>query len=107
VYRIVQEALTNTMKHASATSARVMIIYDPPVVVINVTDDGTGSTANGRLATLANGKKFDSIEDPGHGIAGMSERAAIHRGLLQAGPTEGGGWTVRATLRPDASLTTQ
>jgi signal transduction histidine kinase len=86
VYRIVQEALTNTIRHARARHARVMIRYDAPRVAVRVTDDGTAA-APGR--------------HPGHGINGMRERAALHGGDVSAGPAPGGGWLVSAFLCPD------
>jgi signal transduction histidine kinase len=85
-YRIVQEALTNTLRHAAARHAWVTISYDEPEVRIRVTDDGLPATSNTQ----------------GHGIAGMRERVALHHGVLQAGPADGGGWLVEATLRPKA-----
>jgi signal transduction histidine kinase len=83
-YRIVQEALTNTLRHAAASYARITITYDQPEVRIRVADDGTPGPPHA----------------PGHGIDGMRERAALHRGSLRAGPDESGGWLVEATLRP-------
>jgi signal transduction histidine kinase len=83
-YRIVQEALTNTIRHAKARRARVTIRYDAPQVTIQVTDDGAGKPVG---------------EDrTGHGIDGMRERAALHGGTVSAGPAPQGGWQVRATL---------
>jgi signal transduction histidine kinase len=83
-YRIVQEALTNTIRHARARQARVMISYDAPRITIQVADDGVGKAA--------------SRDRVGHGIGGMRERAALHGGTLSAGPAAHGGWLVRATL---------
>jgi signal transduction histidine kinase len=88
VYRIVQEALTNTIRHASAGRAAVTIGYDAPLVHLRVTDDGTG------------GFPGEAPDQRGHGIDGMRERAALHGGTLLAGPAPGGGWAVSATLRP-------
>ena len=85
-YRIVQEALTNTLRHAAARHAWVTISYDEPEVRILISDDGSPA-----VAAAASG---------GHGIDGMRERAALHRGALRAGPADGGGWLVEATLRP-------
>jgi signal transduction histidine kinase len=88
VYRIVQEALTNALKHASdPRSVMVTITYDDPEVSVLVTDDGAGPTR----ASNGNGG--------GHGVAGMSERAAAFGGSLRAGPRPDGGWRVEATLR--------
>ena len=85
-YRIVQEALTNTLRHAAARHAWVTISYDEPEVRIRVADDGIP----------------DGLHGQGHGIDGMRERAALHDGALHAGPADGGGWLVEATLRPVA-----
>jgi len=83
-YRIVQEALTNTLRHAQARRASVTIRYDAPQVRVRVADDGTAPPLDGHR---------------GHGIDGMRERTALHDGVLQAGPVAGGGWLVSATLR--------
>jgi signal transduction histidine kinase len=85
-YRIIQEALTNTIRHAGAKHAWVTIRYEAPEIRLDITDDG--------IATLRNGGS-------GHGIAGMSERAALHRGILRAGPSQAGGWSVSTTLQID------
>jgi signal transduction histidine kinase len=82
-YRIVQEALTNVVRHAGPATARVRIRYAPDTVDIEVVDDGHG-TGTGRA---------DS-----HGIAGMRERAALYGGSLDAGPLPGGGFRVAASL---------
>ncbi len=87
VYRIVQEALTNTVRHAAAHRAWVVLRYDAPKVHVRVADDGTGLPKG----TIEGGG--------GHGIQGMRERAALHRGSLHAGPEPGGGWLVSAWLR--------
>jgi signal transduction histidine kinase len=81
-YRIVQEALTNTLKHAQATSARVDVRRTGRTLEIDVVDDGQGA------ATVT----------PGHGIIGMGERAAVFGGDLTAGPAPGGGFAVRARI---------
>jgi signal transduction histidine kinase len=96
VYRIVQESLTNTIKHASATCARVVLRYDRPLVTVQVTDDGQGDAAR---------RPVDEV-GWGHGINGMRERAGLHGGTLRAGPAAGGGWAVVATLRPDTAPVT-
>jgi signal transduction histidine kinase len=84
-YRIVQESLTNTLRHAAARHASVAIGYDEPQVRIRVVDDGTAKAPAGRR---------------GHGIDGMRERAALHGGTLRAGPNPDSaeGWLVEATL---------
>jgi signal transduction histidine kinase len=100
-YRIVQEALTNVLRHARPAAATVRVAYEPGQVVIEVTDGGQGSgSAFGRQST-------DS--DPpgrrpgGSGIAGMRERAALYGGTLEAGPLPGGGFRVAATLPVEGS----
>ena len=89
VYRIVQEALTNTLRHAAAQHARVTISYDEPEVRIKVTDDGIPAVPSTQ----------------GHGIEGMRERVALHHGALHAGPADDRGWLVEATLRPKVNGT--
>jgi signal transduction histidine kinase len=82
-YRIVQEALTNVVRHAGPATARVRIRYAPQSVDVEVVDDGRGG----------NPRPGD-----GHGIAGMRERAALYGGTLHAGPRPGGGFRVAARL---------
>lgn len=83
-YRIVQEALTNVMRHAPASHARVVLQVDADALLIDVTDDGVvDSEARGT---------------GGHGLRGMTERAAALGGEVSAGPTEAGGWNVHARL---------
>lgn len=85
VYRIVQEALTNVLKHAGPARAEVTIGCAAGTVTIEVTDNGTGQHGNGSPGG-------------GHGLAGMRERAAVFGGELAAGPRPGGGFAVRARL---------
>ena len=80
-YRIVQEALTNTLKHANATQAKVALRYEHDQVAIDVTDDGRGPSTNG---------------DHGQGLIGMRERVALYDGALTAGPRPEGGFAVSA-----------
>jgi signal transduction histidine kinase len=84
-YRIVQEALTNVVRHAGPATARVRIRYAPDTVDIEVVDDGHGTGAGSGRAD-------------GHGIAGMRERAALYGGSLDAGPLPDGGFRVAARL---------
>lgn len=92
-YRIVQEALTNVVRHAPGAEAAVRVAIGPAGVRIRVTD--TGQTAG--LPALA--------PEAGHGIAGMRERAAIFGGTLDAGPLPGGGFGVAAFLPVPAAAT--
>lgn len=88
-YRIVQEALTNVVRHADGAEAAVRITYRPGEVVVEVTDEGPATPQNEPAA--------------GSGTAGMRERAAAVGGNLSAGPRSGGGYAVRAALPLDAS----
>jgi signal transduction histidine kinase len=82
-YRIVQEGLTNALKHAGPARAEVLLRYAPRALDVEIRDDGRG-------ASQANG-------DPaGHGLIGMRERVALYGGALETGPREGGGFEVRA-----------
>jgi signal transduction histidine kinase len=83
-YRIVQEGLTNVLRHSTARTARVRVAVDDCAVVIEVTDDGQQ-----RLAGFPAG---------GHGVAGMQERAAALGGSCEAGTVNGAGWRVRARI---------
>jgi signal transduction histidine kinase len=81
-YRIVQEALTNALKHAGRARAVVTIRYGLDALELEVADDGVGAT-NG---------------DGGHGLIGMRERAAVFGGTIEAGSQQGGGYVVHARL---------
>jgi signal transduction histidine kinase len=81
-YRIVQESLTNVVRHAHATAASVVVSYTPDGVVVEVRDNGRGSV-NGT---------------GGHGLIGMRERAASVGGTVETGPAPGGGFRVHAEL---------
>ncbi|SFF60729.1 Signal transduction histidine kinase [Actinacidiphila alni] len=95
VYRLVQEALTNTLKHAPAgTRAEVRIGCAPDTLTVTVTDDGPVPAAAATGRPGADG----AARSPGHGIPGMRERAAAYGGSLTAGPVPGGGWRVTAVL---------
>ena len=94
-YRIIQESLTNVMKHASATRADVSVRCRPQAVEIEVHDDGRGESG-GR------GDGHPGSTRGGFGLIGMRERAAVYGGHLQAGRAETGGYLVRAVLPFDA-----
>lgn len=86
VFRIVQEALTNTLKHSVDPSRiGIVIVYGAEAVTVDIRDDGartTGATAEGI----------------GHGVIGMRERAAVYGGTVDAGPDSAGGWRIHAHL---------
>ncbi|MDT9690946.1 histidine kinase [Streptomyces sp. P9(2023)] len=87
VYRIVQEALTNVMKHAGARTAAVRLAYEDGVLEIVVTDDGRGPRRGARPG------------GEGHGLVGIRERAAAHGGTAVTGPgPDGRGFEVRVEL---------
>jgi signal transduction histidine kinase len=86
-YRLVQEGLTNAMKHARATRAEVVVRYGDGAVELLVSDDGRGG---------ANGDR--NADSGGHGLVGMRERVAVYGGELEAGPRPEGGYALRARL---------
>ena len=83
-YRIVQEALTNTIKHAGLVPTRVTVSYEPDRLVLEVADEGGGGAADDNGA--------------GQGLAGMRERVRLHGGELDAHPVAGRGFVVRARI---------
>ena len=82
-YRIVQEALTNTRRHAPGASVEVDVSYDPEGLSLRVSDDGPGPPEG---------------DASGHGLLGMQERAAMVGGELRTGKGPGGGFLVEASL---------
>lgn len=102
VYRLVQESLTNVLKHAGpAAIARVTLAYTADSVELEVTDDGRGAAATpGGSMPAPDGPPLNSPPPPnsGHGLQGMYERVALHGGELTAQPRPGGGFVVRASL---------
>jgi len=88
-FRIVQEALTNALRHAGPARAEVVLRYHPRDLELTVSDDGRGGSA-----------RFDGRPVPGsgHGLVGMRERVELFGGELAAGPRPGGGYEVRARL---------
>jgi signal transduction histidine kinase len=84
-FRIVQEAVTNVIRHADTAHAAVRLSYAPEALIVEVSDEGRGGGVNGH----------------GNGLAGMAERAAALGGTLDAGPRPGGGFRVRARLPRD------
>jgi signal transduction histidine kinase len=82
-YRIVQEALTNALKHAGPAHAKVTVTYGAEAVDLAIVDDGRGVPA---------------VNGGGYGLAGMRERVAIYGGSLESGPGPGGGYALRVRL---------
>jgi signal transduction histidine kinase len=83
-YRIVQEALTNALKHAGQASASVNIRYGSDSLELEIADDGAGAST--------------PISSGGHGLVGMRERVALYGGRLDAGRRPSGGFVVRVLL---------
>jgi signal transduction histidine kinase len=90
-YRVVQEALTNVLKHATATRADVRVRRVGARIEIEVTDDGTTAERNG---------------SGGHGLVGMRERVQLLDGDLRAGRRDGGGFSVQASIPVDVGVRT-
>ena len=82
-YRLVQEGLTNALKHAQATRADVLVRYGDDDIEIVVSDDGRGA---------------GSGDGGGHGLVGMRERVSVYGGEFESGPRPGGGYALRARL---------
>lgn len=85
-YRLVQEALTNALKHAGDAHVRVFLRFGPEALQVEVTDDGHGPKQNG------------AQQSGGRGLIGMRERMAVFGGSLETGERPGGGFLVRATI---------
>ena len=92
-YRVVQEALTNVMKHAGAATAMVALDYRADYLVVDVTDDGEP------------GRPADRVAGSGRGLLGLRERVSLYGGEMDAGPRPSGGWRVTARL-PDCAQPT-
>jgi signal transduction histidine kinase len=86
VYRIVQEALTNVLKHAGRATARVVVSFTADSVDLEVSDDGRGP------------RPADESRPDGHGLVGMRERVSLYGGRLHTGPRAAGGFLVRARI---------
>ena len=84
-YRIVQEALTNALKHAGDARASVRVRYGSDSLELEIVDDGPGGA-------------YEPVASGGHGLVGMRERVALYGGRFEAGRRDGGGFTVRVLL---------
>jgi signal transduction histidine kinase len=93
-YRIVQESLTNVVRHAAARSVTVSLDYGPATLVVSVTDDGRGDPGDGSV----------SLDGGGYGLMGMQERAVAVGGRLVAGNQRDRGFQVVATLPATAEI---
>ena len=115
-YRVVQEALTNVMKHAGQARTAVRLDYHPHELIIDVSDDGRAAfaRARGQARTAAGDRPGNDTIGPanpakvavkgegevggGRGLLGLRERVSLHGGEFDAGPRPGGGWRVTARL---------
>ncbi|MFI9449063.1 sensor histidine kinase [Amycolatopsis sp. NPDC052450] len=105
VYRIVQESLTNTLKHAGqGAQAEVLVRREADVIDVRITDDGAGR-ANQLVPAATKTGSHGAPSGPrrltvpgGNGLIGMKERANVFGGTLEVGPAPGGGWQVHARL---------
>jgi signal transduction histidine kinase len=85
-FRVIQEALTNVIKHAGRARAEIRLDYRPAELLVEIADDGTGGRAG---------------STPGRGLLGLRERLELYGGGLDAGLRPGGGWLVRARIPVD------
>ena len=97
-YRIVQEALTNTIRHARATRAAVTLRYEPGYITVSVTDSGRRPDGPSPAHDGATGPPGSLLTGSGLGLAGIAERVASCGGNLSVGPTEADGFSVTARL---------
>jgi len=98
-YRVVQEGLTNVLRHAGRAAAVVGVEWGERLV-ITVSDDGSGGTTGSGPGDGSDGGR---VGTPGRGLLGLRERLAIYGGELTAGPRPGGGWQVRAVMPTGAT----
>jgi signal transduction histidine kinase len=95
-YRIIQESLTNTIRHAGPASATVSIAWGDDRLGLEIRDTGRGASANGGAVDV-------TVPGAGHGLVGMRERALAVGGTFEAGSSPGGGFAVRAELPLDGA----
>jgi signal transduction histidine kinase len=109
VFRVAQEALTNTLKHAARpTRAHLALRCRPGQLDLEVTDTGDTGDVNPARDTSVAGAELDrgrsTAGSGGRGLRGMRERAAAYGGVLDAGPSPQGGWRVHLRLQPDVEV---
>jgi signal transduction histidine kinase len=104
VYRVVQEGLTNVLRHAGGAPTVVRISGRLEQLVITVSDDGSGTSgaesawASGHGGAESAWASGHGGAEPGRGLLGLRERVALYGGAVDAGPRPGGGWRLRATM---------
>ena len=97
-YRIVQEALTNTVRHSGASAAAVTVCYEPGFVTVSVADSGIRAAGPGRGAATAQRQRRARPVRSASGWPGIAERVASCGGSLTVGPMDQGGFAVSARL---------
>ena len=99
-YRIVQEALSNAMRHAPGSHVRLQLAYRPDSLALEVRNDAQAPARSGAAVLVASGARAAGglAAGGGHGLVGMRERATMLGGSLEAGPTADGGFRVTAVL---------
>jgi signal transduction histidine kinase len=106
-YRVVQEGLTNVLRHAGQASAATVGVQWGEQLVITVSDDGDGSGDGSCGGAASGGAAYGGASGntaaPGRGLLGLRERLALYGGELAAGPRPGGGWQVRAVMPAGSS----
>ena len=99
VYRIVQEALTNVMRHAGPRAAvELSLSYEPDAVAVSVVDDGGDHLVAVGVGSGHGGQPSSETRRAGHGLVGMRERVTVHGGQFEAGPRLSRGWHVAVTV---------
>jgi len=101
-YRVIQEALTNVIKHAGQSSTAVTLDYRDDALVVEVTDDGGPIHVTAKLRSLPG--TLSAMPGSGHGLLGLRERVLLYGGELDAGSRPGGGWRVRAQFPDEPPL---
>ncbi|MBA2381554.1 MAG: sensor histidine kinase [Chloroflexi bacterium] len=102
-YRVVQEALTNALRHSGRTATHVLIRYLADTIELEIVDEGRRAGATRAGATRAGLTRAGLDPTAGHGLVGMRERVALVRGELEAGPRPEGGFRVLARLPVDVT----
>jgi signal transduction histidine kinase len=100
VYRIVQESLTNALRHGPSGTRAEVVVSAPAPDSVEVAVANSGGLAASDPSAAAVDQAPASLDSAGHGLVGMRQRVSLYGGTLEAGPTPEGGWRVRALLHP-------
>ena len=96
-YRIVQEALTNVLRHAPGSATRVEVEHAASCVTVVIEDDGAGAGVPAPVAAEGDLQTLPRPRIGGHGLVGMRERVGVHGGTLEAGPCGAASGSARAS----------